>query len=76
MLSISYGPISDGVTDSDGGGGKLIRVGVDILIALLDNQEMAKMNESDGKKKKKFDGQIGRQIDRQIEERVDLETGE
>lgn len=75
MLSISYGPISDGVTDSDGGGGKLIRVGVDILIALLDNQEMAKMNESDGKKKK-FDGQIGRQIDRQIEERVDLETGE
>lgn len=47
------GPISDGVTDSDGGGGKLIRVGVDILIALLDNQEMAKMNESDGKKKKK-----------------------
>lgn len=52
MLSISYGPISDGVTDSDGGGGKLIRVGVDILIALLDNQEMAKMNESDGKKKK------------------------
>ena len=52
MLSISYGPISDGVTDSNGGGGKLIRVGVDILIALSDNQEMAKVNESDKIKKK------------------------
>lgn len=24
----TYGPMSDGVTDSEGGGGKLIRVGV------------------------------------------------
>lgn len=27
----SYGPMSEGVTGSDGGGGRLIRVGVDIL---------------------------------------------
>lgn len=27
----SYGPISDGVTGSEGGGGRLIKVGVDIL---------------------------------------------
>lgn len=28
---ITDGPISDGVTDSEGGGGKLIRVGVDMV---------------------------------------------
>lgn len=27
----TYGPMSDGVTGSDGGGGRLINVGVDIL---------------------------------------------
>lgn len=35
---ITYGPISDGVTDSEGGGGKLIRVGVDILDAVSMNK--------------------------------------
>lgn len=28
----TYGPISEGVTGSEGGGGRLIRVGADILI--------------------------------------------
>lgn len=28
---VSYGPMSEGVTGSDGGGGRLMRVGVDIL---------------------------------------------
>lgn len=34
-IRISYGPISDGVTGSDGGGGRLIRVGVDIFRVLV-----------------------------------------
>ena len=28
----TYGPISEGVTDSERGGGKLIKVGVDIFV--------------------------------------------
>ena len=28
----TYGPISEGVTGSEGGGGRLMRVGVDMLV--------------------------------------------
>lgn len=31
----TYGPISDGVTGSDGGGGRLMSVGVDILFSVI-----------------------------------------
>lgn len=48
---ISYGPISDGVTGSDGGGGRLMRVGVDIVRVLVlgfSSSEMTKSLQRDG----------------------------
>ena len=37
MNSSTDGPISDGVTGSEGGGGKLIRVGVDVDILIIED---------------------------------------
>lgn len=47
----SYGPISDGVTGSEGGGGRLISVGVVILMDVIRCLEMdggVRVNEGKG----------------------------
>ena len=35
VIRLTYGPSSEGVTGSEGGGGRLIRVGADILRLLM-----------------------------------------